>query len=147
MESWRGCISHYNLGLWKQREINALATAPSRERKTVGSRRPSSSSLSILTHRTPRATHADTRLDISASPLMHSAPPSHAVESGGILGGAPPSLLRTQRAALMRVRTSLKSSRAGSETISARASCARGATVRATARGRPVRLALAQALA
>ena len=74
-------------------------------------------------------------------------PPSHAVESGGILGGAPPSLLRTQRAALMRVRTSLKSSRAGSETISARASCARGATVRATARGRPVRLALAQALA
>ena len=74
-------------------------------------------------------------------------PSTHAVESGGILGGAPPSLLRTQRAALMRVRTSLKSSRAGSETSSARASCARGATVRATARGRPVRLALAQALA
>ena len=74
-------------------------------------------------------------------------PSTHAVESGGILGGAPPSLLRTQRAALMRVRTSLKSSRAGSETISARASCARGARVRATARGRPVRLALAQALA
>ena len=74
-------------------------------------------------------------------------PLDHAVESGGILGGAPPSLLRTQRAALMRVRTSLKSSRAGSEIMSARASCARGATVRATARGRPVRLALAQALA
>ena len=59
----------------------------------------------------------------------------HAVERGGILGGAPPSLLRTQRAALMTVRTSLKSSRAGREMSSARASCERDARVRAAAPG------------
>ena len=50
------------------------------------------------------------------------SPAPHAVLSGGILGGAPPSLLRTARAALMRARTSLKTSRAGSEMSRARAS-------------------------
>ena len=63
------------------------------------------------------------------------SPAPHAVLSGGILGGAPPSLLRTARAALRTVRTSLKSSRAGSEMSRARASCERDARVRAAALG------------